>query len=190
MIKKRILLFAFLGAGVFAGLVQAQSPQSTAANQPAQASWFGANKVSEGLWIISDHGSDNIYLVEGNDKALLIDTGLGVARLLAFVKTLTAKPLIVVNTPGHPDHAGGDFEFKSVYAHPAYFFSIQSFSTKEARQRSAQFMGQGPQTPDRISADEAASSPQPEMLPFKEGQVFRSRRTETRSDRSAGTHSR
>jgi glyoxylase-like metal-dependent hydrolase (beta-lactamase superfamily II) len=74
---------------------------------------------------------------------------LGLARLSAFVKTLTTKPLLVVNTHGHPDHAGGDFEFKSVYAHPADFSSIQSFSTKEARQRSAQFMGQGPATPDR-----------------------------------------
>ena len=33
-------------------------------------------------------------------------------------------------------------------------------------------MGQGPQTPDRVSADEAASAPQPEMLPVKDGQIF------------------
>ena len=129
-------------------------------------------KASDGVSIISDHGSDNIYLVEGNDKALLIDTGLGLARLSAFVKTLTTKPLLVVNTHGHPDRAGGDFEFKSVYAHPADFSSIQSFSTKEARQRSAQFMGQGPATPDRVSVDEAASTPQPEMLPVKDGQIL------------------
>jgi hydroxyacylglutathione hydrolase len=167
-----VLLFALLAACVFTGFLQAQSTQSTGGNQPVPASWFSASKVSEGLWIISDHGSDNIYLVEGNDKALLIDTGLGMARLSTFLKTLTSKPLIVVNTHGHPDHAGGDFEFKSVYAHPADFSSIQSFGTKEARQRTAQFMGQGPATPDRISADEAASAPQPEMLPIRDGQMF------------------
>ena len=33
-------------------------------------------------------------------------------------------------------------------------------------------MGQGPQTPDKISVAEAASAPQPEMLPVKDGQIF------------------
>src|SRR5215472_7928636 len=169
--KKSILLtFALLAVCAFSSFAQQSSP--TAPNQPVPASWFSSTKTGEGLWIISDHGSDNIYLVVGNEKALLIDTGLGLARLSAFVRTLTTKPLIVVNTHGHPDHAGGDFEFKSVYAHPADFSSIQSFSTKEARQRSAQFTGQGPATPDRISVDEAANAPQPEMLPVKDGQIF------------------
>jgi len=125
MLKELVILFALLTACASTGLSQAQSSPSAGANQPAPASWFSATKAGDGLWIISDHGSDNIYLVEGKDKALLIDTGLGVARLNAFVKTLTTKPLIVVNTHGHPDHAGGDFEFKSIYADPADFASIQ-----------------------------------------------------------------
>jgi hydroxyacylglutathione hydrolase len=172
MLNKKgvVFIFLLLAAFVFSSLAQQSSP--TAANQSVPTSWFSSIKASDGVWIISDHGSDNIYLVEGNDKALLIDTGLGLARLSAFVKTLTTKPLLVVNTHGHPDHAGGDFEFKSVYAHPADFSSIQSFSTKEARQRSAQFMGQGPATPDRVSVDEAASAPQPEMLPVEDGQIL------------------
>jgi len=166
MLENKIIFLAFvlLAPCAFTMLAQTQPPQSAGVNQAAPASWFTATKAADGLWIISDHGADNIYLVEGSDKALLIDTGLGVARLSAFIKTLTTKPLMVVNTHGHPDHAGGDFEFKSVYAHPADFSSIQSFSTKEARQRSTQFMAQGPATSDRISAEEAASAPQPDML--------------------------
>jgi hydroxyacylglutathione hydrolase len=174
MLENKIIFLAFvlLAPCAFTMLAQTQPPQSAGVNQAAPASWFTATKAADGLWIISDHGADNIYLVEGSDKALLIDTGLGVARLSAFIKTLTTKPLMVVNTHGHPDHAGGDFEFKSVYAHPADFSSIQSFSTKEARQRSTQFMAQGPATSDRISAEEAASAPQPEMLSVKDGQIF------------------
>ncbi len=72
----------------------AQSQTAAAQSKP----WFSATKSAEGVWTISDNGSDNMYLVEGGEKALLIDTGLGVARLSAFVKTLTAKPVIVVNT--------------------------------------------------------------------------------------------
>ncbi len=154
-------------AACFAGLTLAQAP-----SQPAPASWFKAAKAAEGVWTISDHGADNIYLVEGRDKALLIDTGLGRARLSAFVKTLTAKPVIVVNTHGHPDHAGGNFEFKSVYAHPADFSAIKALSSKESRAGVAQHMGQGAAAPDMISIDEAAAAPQAVLLPVKDGYVF------------------
>jgi hydroxyacylglutathione hydrolase len=146
-----------------------------AQSQPAAAEpkpWFTATKSAQGVWAISDHGSDNMYLVEGGEKALLIDTGLGVARLSAFVKTLTAKPVIVVNTHGHPDHAGGNFEFTSVYAHPADFSAIEALSTKEARARTAGNMAKGPAGPDRISAEEAASARPAELLPIKDGFVF------------------
>jgi glyoxylase-like metal-dependent hydrolase (beta-lactamase superfamily II) len=45
---------------------------------------------------------------------LLVDTDLGVGRLADFVKSLTALPVVVVNTHGHPDHAGGNNEFKTI----------------------------------------------------------------------------
>lgn len=72
-------------------------------------SWFKTELIAEKVWRIDDHGNDNIYLVEGEDKALLIDNGLGVADLKKHVKTITQKPLIVVNTHGHPDQVGGNF---------------------------------------------------------------------------------
>ena len=56
-----------------------------------------------------------MYLLEGQDSSLLIDAGFGMGNLRDFVKTLTAKPLIVVNTHFHPDHTGGDFQFPFVY---------------------------------------------------------------------------
>lgn len=86
---------------------------------------FTASSVGPNVWRIDDKGSDNIYLVEGKEKALLIDTGLGIGKLTEFAKTLTKLPLTVVNTHGHRDHAGGDFEFEEVYAHPADFDLIQ-----------------------------------------------------------------
>jgi|YelNatPaOPRAMG01_1025707.scaffolds.fasta_scaffold16998_4 hydroxyacylglutathione hydrolase len=164
----RILLSAF-AAIVSAGLSQAQQPANSAETKPA---WLSSSKVAEGVWRIDDHGSDNMYLVEGRDKALLIDTGLGVARLSAFVKTLTAKPVIVVNTHGHPDHSGGNFEFKAVYAHPADFAAIREMGTKESRMRAVGNLAKGAVTPDIISPDEAAKAPQPELLPVKDGHVF------------------
>lgn len=60
-----------------------------------------------------------IWLIEGRDKALLVDTGLGLGDLRAEVRALTDKPLIPVNTHGHGDHSGGNYGFDRVYLHPA-----------------------------------------------------------------------
>jgi hydroxyacylglutathione hydrolase len=59
--------------------------------------------------------------VTGKDKALLIDTGTGVADLAACVRRITSLPLTVVNTHGHGDHVGADFQFDAVSAHPDDF---------------------------------------------------------------------
>lgn len=138
----------------------------------ARQSWFTARKVADGVWCINDHGSDNMYLVEGRQQAMLIDTGLGVAKLNDFVRTLTSLPLVVVNTHGHPDHAGGNYQFKSVYAHPLEFASIKEFSTRESRKRTAENMVKGAPTADMVPVEEALKMPAPELLPLQDGQVF------------------
>lgn len=94
-------------------------------------SWFTTKKVAANVWCIDDHGIDNMYLVTGTDRALLIDTGTGVGVLDSMVKTLTDLPVMVVNTHGHPDHAGGNFQFSDVYAHPADFELIKQFTAYE-----------------------------------------------------------
>jgi glyoxylase-like metal-dependent hydrolase (beta-lactamase superfamily II) len=151
----------------------ASKSQNAAATANAEAgSWFKARKVTDGVWCIEDHGSDNVYLVEGKEKALLIDTGLGVAKLNDFVKTLTRLPVIVVNTHGHPDHAGGNYQFKSVYAHPLEFAAIRQTSTAESRKRAAENMMRGATAADMVSIEEAVKMPAAELLPLKDGQVF------------------
>ena len=93
--------------------------------------WFETTLVADKVWRIDDHGDDNIYLVEGDDKALLIDTGNGIADLAECAKDITKLPLLVVNTHGHPDHIGGNFQFSEVYAHPLDFELIELFSSEE-----------------------------------------------------------
>ena len=51
----------------------------------------------------------------GQDQAALIDTGMGIGSLLSIVRSITSLPLVVVNTHGHPDHAGGNVEFSHVF---------------------------------------------------------------------------
>jgi len=55
------------------------------------------------------------YLVEGNEKAMLIDSGLGNIDLGGIVAGLTDKPVSVVNTHSHGDHIGGNADFTEIY---------------------------------------------------------------------------
>lgn len=77
---------------------------------------YMAWKMDEMTWVISFmNGTEYMYLLEGEEKALLLDTGYGAGNLRAFIEKLTNKPVIVANTHFHPDHAGGNGEFEQVY---------------------------------------------------------------------------
>ncbi|MBC6906718.1 MBL fold metallo-hydrolase [Saccharophagus sp. K07] len=80
-------------------------------------SWLTHTQLGEGIWVINDNQQDNVYLVEGDRLALVIDTGIGFQNLKTYVQSITAKPLVVVNTHGHPDHAGGNHVFDEVHIH-------------------------------------------------------------------------
>lgn len=72
-------------------------------------------KLNENTWVINFmNGSQNMYLLEGDERALLIDTGWGAGNLRAYVERLTQKPVTVALTHGHLDHSGGCGEWESV----------------------------------------------------------------------------
>ena len=72
-------------------------------------------KITEDTYVISFmNGSQYMYLLEGKEKALLIDTGWGAGNLRGFVEGLTSKEILVANTHYHPDHAGSNGEFEEV----------------------------------------------------------------------------
>ncbi len=76
-------------------------------------------KINEDTWIINFMGgTQNIYLLEGDEYALLIDTGWGAGNLRAYVEKLTQKPVLVTNTHGHLDHSGGNGQWESVMLLP------------------------------------------------------------------------
>jgi glyoxylase-like metal-dependent hydrolase (beta-lactamase superfamily II) len=61
----------------------------------------------------------NVWHVRGRERDLLVDTGLGVASLLAAARDLFGRPLVVVLTHTHRDHMGGAHEFADVRVHEA-----------------------------------------------------------------------
>lgn len=59
-----------------------------------------------------------MYLINGPEKAMLIDTAFGLGDIKGLADSLTGgKPLIVVNTHEHYDHAYGNCRFEKVFCH-------------------------------------------------------------------------
>lgn len=77
--------------------------------------YFKAKKISDRVTRIFGLAGELIYLVEGQERAALIDTSTGVGNLKEFVDNLTDKPYFVLLTHGHVDHAMGASVFDEVY---------------------------------------------------------------------------
>lgn len=78
---------------------------------------YVAEKIAKDTYRIDESGVANCYLLIGDDKALLIDTGCGAGNLKEAVSRLTHKPVVVAVTHRHPDHAGGAWQFSTCYVH-------------------------------------------------------------------------
>lgn len=77
---------------------------------------FLIDRISDGLFsITSKIARLKQYLVVGETKCLLIDTGIGVGTLLQCIRQITSLPITVVLTHGHADHIGGCYEFDDIY---------------------------------------------------------------------------
>lgn len=86
---------------------------------PSKQGFFETSLIGEKIWAISGASNDLMYLVAGRQKAMLVDTGMGFGDLAGVVRELTSLPVMVVNTHGHPDHAGGNPAFAEIWLHPA-----------------------------------------------------------------------
>lgn len=84
--------------------------------------WFTIDPVDEHTYILSEYRhweETHCYLLIGTERALLIDTGLGVCNMEEAVRRLTDKPVAAAATHVHWDHFGGHRYFPEFYAHKA-----------------------------------------------------------------------
>ena len=77
---------------------------------------YTVTEQEPGIWRI---GNSMVYmdLLVGTHHALLFDTGYGFGSLRDVVRSITDKPLYVVNSHGHVDHACGNEQFGGAYIH-------------------------------------------------------------------------
>lgn len=130
---------------------------------------FHSEKISGHVTRIYGLAGEQMYLVEGTQKAALIDTGSGAGSLRRFVETLTDKPLVVLLTHGHVDHAMGAPEFDTVYMSYEDKYIYEQHCDMEVRKG---YLSQAPafamvEEEDYIPVKSADS-----FLDLKDGDVF------------------
>lgn len=79
--------------------------------------WFEVYEIRHGVFAIYEpHQFEEVisYLILGNRRALLFDTGLGIGKISSVVAKLTPLPVTVLNSHTHFDHTGGNAEFSHI----------------------------------------------------------------------------
>jgi glyoxylase-like metal-dependent hydrolase (beta-lactamase superfamily II) len=79
--------------------------------------WFEVYRAEPEVYVIYEPGQFEeaiSYLVPGEERAAVIDTGCGIGDIKALAKELTDLPLTVVNTHSHNDHVAQNYMFKEV----------------------------------------------------------------------------
>lgn len=77
---------------------------------------YKSKEIADDMWqIIDTNNGVAMYLIEGKEKALLIDAWDTREGLKEYINTLTNRPVDLLITHGHGDHAGCLHEFELVY---------------------------------------------------------------------------
>jgi len=82
--------------------------------------WFTIEQLDKETYSISEYRhweETHCYLLNGSERSLLIDTGLGICDIHEQVIKLTDKPIVAIATHIHWDHLGGHKFFPQFYAH-------------------------------------------------------------------------
>lgn len=73
-------------------------------------------QIDAHTWRMED-GFVRFFLLEGENKAVLIDSGANCPEAAEIVRKLTDKPVMLLNTHGDGDHTSGTGGFSEIYMH-------------------------------------------------------------------------
>ena len=79
------------------------------------------HQIDDHTWVGTGYltFNESLYLVEGKDRAVLIDAGTRITDLDKIVASITDKPVTLLATHVHPDHVGAAGCFPEIYINPA-----------------------------------------------------------------------
>ena len=158
-----------------AGEAPAEEGSAEAAIQPIDEPIL--TEIAYRTYQISEFGMDSLFWIEGDDRAILLDTGTGTFDVKEYVAAhFGDKPYDVVLTHGHVDHAGGMFQFDEVYLNENDH-ELALGNTQEERKGYVEMMlsqsgGIYDLSPDMVIGGEDTKADAPKFLPLGEGDTF------------------
>jgi glyoxylase-like metal-dependent hydrolase (beta-lactamase superfamily II) len=99
--------------------------------------WFEVYRPAHNVFAIYEpHQAEETisYLIVGEKRSLLFDTGMGISDLKKVTGELTRLPIIVLNSHTHNDHVGDNWEFDTVYGMDTDFTRNNARGSHEAAQ--------------------------------------------------------
>ena len=99
--------------------------------------WFEVYEPATGVFAIYEpHQSEETigYLVTGEKRAVLFDTGMGISDIRKITTELTKLPIVVLNSHTHNDHVGGNWEFDTIYGMDTDFTRQNARGSREDAQ--------------------------------------------------------
>jgi len=115
-----------------------------------KAGWFEVRKVAQDVHaILEPHHAEEVisYLILGQERAILLDTGMGIGDIHRLVSEMTDKPVTVVNSHYHWDHVADNHRFSRIAIHASEAHLLQQDPLQETLQeamRAENFWGPVP----------------------------------------------
>lgn len=80
--------------------------------------WYDVTRLTDRSYRITEADRYGAFLIEGEDRSVLVDAGIGVGNLAGLVTDLVEPPVTLVLTHTHWDHIGAAAQFDDVRVSP------------------------------------------------------------------------
>lgn len=136
-------------------------------------------RIAQNTYEINEYDNASLYLLVGKERALLIDTGIGIGDLRRFAEQLAGVPVEVLLTHNHRDHVGNAPLFDRVHISSIDYRMgkmLRPLTAWESRLQYANHTRQvHPQTDYAWSESDLcrfSAADEPEVVPIRDGFVF------------------
>jgi glyoxylase-like metal-dependent hydrolase (beta-lactamase superfamily II) len=84
---------------------------SCATQRSCPGDWFRVFEIAEQIFAIDENGHVTSFLINGDKRSLLVDSGMGLRPIRPVVEMFSVGTPVLLNTHWHFDHIGGNTEF-------------------------------------------------------------------------------
>jgi glyoxylase-like metal-dependent hydrolase (beta-lactamase superfamily II) len=138
--------------------------------------WFAVYELPHSVYAIYEPGHFQeviSFLIMGDKKAILFDTGMGIGDMKKLVDELWDKELVVLNSHTHFDHIGCNYQFDEIYVHPYSGAKERLLNGMTHDDNKENLVGDSTCVPypDRFDPDDYSIKPS-KPVALEDGQVF------------------